>query len=138
MEELVGEDGCFEDGPHYDLSVAVQVRQPLVGSGSKAAGRVDNRASDVGKTVATEASAAEESGCQGKNGAECSKNVAKPDEKGKLRKFFNSAKRQGMEVVPEPKGRPIFLFFAAKGRNKPVQVFFDNGCSDCVVREGMS
>ena len=42
-----------------------------------------------------------------------------------------------MEVVPEPNGRPIFLFFAAKGRNKPVQVFFDNGCSDAVMRAGI-
>ena len=69
--------------------------------------------------------------------AESNKNVAKSDEKGRLRKFFNSAKKQGIEVVAEPKGRPIFLFFAAKGRNKPVQVFFDKGCSDCVVREGI-
>ena len=43
-----------------------------------------------------------------------------------------------MDVVPEPEGRPLFLFFfAAKGRNKPVQVFFDSGCSDAVMREGI-
>ena len=59
------------------------------------------------------------------------------DEKGRLRKFFNSAKRQGLDVAPEPKGKPIFLFFAAKGRNKAVKVFFDKGCSDCIVREGI-
>ena len=64
-------------------------------------------------------------------------NVDKPAEKGKLKKFFKTAKKNGMEVVPEPNGRPIFLFFAAKGRNKPVQVFFDNGCSDAVMREGI-
>ena len=63
--------------------------------------------------------------------------IGKGDEIGRLRKFFNSAKRQGMEIVPEPKGKPIFMFFAAKGRNKPVNVFMDNGCSDCVVREGI-
>ena len=61
----------------------------------------------------------------------------KIDDRSKLRKFFNSAKRQGLDIVPEPKGRPIFLFFAAKGRNKPVQVFFDKGCSDAVMREGI-
>ena len=58
-------------------------------------------------------------------------------EKGRLRKFFNSAKSQGLEVAPEPKGKPIFLFFAAKGRNKAVKVFFDKRCSDCIVREGI-
>ena len=63
--------------------------------------------------------------------------IGKGDERGRLRKFFNSAKRQGMEIAPEPKGKPIFMFFAAKGRNKPVNVFMDNGCSDCVVREGI-
>ena len=64
-------------------------------------------------------------------------NSVKSDERGKLRKFLSSAKRKGMDVVPEPEGRPLFLFFAAKGRNKPVQVFFDNGCSDAVMREGL-
>ena len=61
----------------------------------------------------------------------------KSDERGKLRKFFSKARRKGMDVVPEPEGRPLFLFFAAKGRNKPVQVFFDSGCSDAVMREGI-
>ena len=61
----------------------------------------------------------------------------KCDERGKVRKFLSTARRKGMDVVPEPEGRPLFLFFAAKGRNKPVQVFFDNGCSDAVMREGV-
>ena len=64
-------------------------------------------------------------------------NSVKPDERGKLRKFLSNARRKGMDVVPEPEGRPLFLFFAAKGTNKPVQVFFDNGCSDAVMREGV-
>ena len=42
-----------------------------------------------------------------------------------------------MDVVPEPNGRLIVLFFPDKGRNKPAQVFFDNGCSDAVMREGI-
>ena len=77
------------------------------------------------------------SASKGMEAASQDKDDTRSEEKGKLRKFFNSAKKQGMEVVGEPKGRPIFLFFAVKGRNKPVQTFFDNGCSDCVVREGI-
>ena len=29
------------------------------------------------------------------------------------------------------------MFFAVQGKNKPVLTFFDNGCSDPVVREGI-
>ena len=64
-------------------------------------------------------------------------NAIMSNEKGKLRKFITNARKRGLDVVPEPKGRPIFMFFAAKGRNKPVQVFFDSGCSDAVMREGI-
>ena len=64
-------------------------------------------------------------------------NSVKSDERGKLRRFPSNARKKGIDVVPEPEGRPLFLFFAAKGRNKPVQVFFDNGCSDAVMREGV-
>ena len=67
--------------------------------------------------------------CDGKKESE-----SMPSEKGKLRKFFKTAKKKGMDVVPEPNGRPIFLFFAAKGRNKPVQVFFDKG--GCTRQQG--
>ena len=40
-------------------------------------------------------------------------------------------------MVAEPKGRPIFMFFPVAGINKPVLTFFDTGCSDAVVREGI-
>ena len=63
--------------------------------------------------------------------------VNKSNERTKSRRFFSTAKKKGLEVVPEPKGRPDFMLFAAKGTNKLVQVFFDSGCSDAVMREGI-
>ena len=36
-----------------------------------------------------------------------------------------------------PQGRPIFQFFLAKGKTAPVLTFFDDGCSDAVMREGV-
>ncbi|MCP4994211.1 MAG: hypothetical protein GY934_10585, partial [Gammaproteobacteria bacterium] len=59
------------------------------------------------------------------------------DSQNQLAELFRGAKKQGIEVVPEPKGRPIFMFFPVAGTNKPVLTFFDSGCSDAVVREGI-
>ena len=59
------------------------------------------------------------------------------DTQKQFEELFEGAKKQGIEVVPEPKGRPIFMFFPVAGTNKPVLTFFDSGCSDAVVREGI-
>ena len=40
-------------------------------------------------------------------------------------------------MIAEPRGKPIFKFFAAWGKVHPVTTFFDDGCSDCVMREGV-
>ena len=44
--------------------------------------------------------------------------VTEPNERNNLRRFFSTAKKKGMEVDPEPKGIPVFMFFAAKGTSK--------------------
>ena len=41
------------------------------------------------------------------------------------------------ELVPPPKGEPLFLFQAIQGKNNPVNVFYDKGCSHAVFREGV-
>ena len=41
------------------------------------------------------------------------------------------------EVKPPPEGEPMFLFFGAQGRTKPVNILFDTGCSHAVFREGI-
>ena len=58
-------------------------------------------------------------------------------EAAKLEELYDSARSKGVTVIEEPKGRPIFQFFLAKGKNKPVLTFLDTGCSDPVVREGI-
>ena len=42
-----------------------------------------------------------------------------------------------MKVVPPPTGRPMFLFFHIKGKNKGANLFFDKGCSTACFREGI-
>ena len=58
-------------------------------------------------------------------------------EAAKLEELFDSARSRGVTVREEPKGRPIFQFFLAKGKTQPVLTFLDTGCSDAVVREGI-
>ena len=41
------------------------------------------------------------------------------------------------EINPPPSGEPMFLFFGAQGRHRPVNIMFDNGCSHAVYREGI-
>ena len=45
--------------------------------------------------------------------------------------------KDGTRVIEEPKGRPVFKFFAAGGKSQPIITFFDDGCSDSVVRQGV-
>ena len=49
---------------------------------------------------------------------------------------FESLERQiNRELVPTPDGQPIFLFFSAKGKTRPLSIFFDSGCSRFIMRE---
>ena len=54
-----------------------------------------------------------------------------------VRKIRRSEKKKGSELVPVPQGRPMFLFHAAQGRTRPINTFYDNGCSDAVFLEGI-
>ena len=41
------------------------------------------------------------------------------------------------EIIPPPEGEPMFLFHGAQGRTAPVNIFYDNGCSHAVFKEGI-
>ena len=58
-------------------------------------------------------------------------------ENSRIEEFISNAEKDGTRVIAEPQGKPIFKFFAAWGRVHPVITFFDDGCSDCVMREGV-
>merc|ERR1711940_309769 len=64
-------------------------------------------------------------------------NLQAETEAGRIDELFSNSKKKGITVLPEPKGRPVFMFFLAKGKHKGVNCFFDNGCSDCVMRVGV-
>ncbi|MCP4996265.1 MAG: hypothetical protein GY934_21195, partial [Gammaproteobacteria bacterium] len=64
-------------------------------------------------------------------------NLQAKTEAGRIDELFSNSKKKGVTVLPEPKGRPVFMFFLAKGKHKGVNCFFDNGCSDCVMRVGV-
>ena len=59
------------------------------------------------------------------------------EEQIQVEELLRAVEDQGVDVVAEPKGRPIFMFFPVAGTNKPVLTFFDTGCSDAVVHEGI-
>ena len=46
---------------------------------------------------------------------------------------MNKRKDPNMETVSPPAGAPLFLFQPVQGRQAPVNIFYDNGCSDCVL-----
>ena len=51
-----------------------------------------------------------------------------------VRSIRRTEKKKGVEIVPVPEGEPLFLFHAAQGRTKPVNVFYDTGCSHAVFQ----
>ena len=53
------------------------------------------------------------------------------------RKLRRTEKKKGAEIVPVPDGEPLFLFHGAQGRNRPINVFYDNGCSHAVFKSGI-
>ena len=58
-------------------------------------------------------------------------------EDSRIEELVSNAEKDGTRVIAEPRGKPIFKFFAAWGKVHPVTTFFDDGCSDCVMREGV-
>ena len=42
-----------------------------------------------------------------------------------------------IEIVPIPSGQPMFMFQALKGKTKPVNAFYDSGCSNACLRVGI-
>ena len=41
------------------------------------------------------------------------------------------------EVIDVPEGDPLFLFSYAVGRTRPINVFYDSGCSHVVFKNGV-
>ena len=52
-----------------------------------------------------------------------------------LKKATKVAK--GSEVIDFPEGEPLFLFGSAVGKTRPINVFYDKGCSHVVFSDGV-
>ena len=50
---------------------------------------------------------------------------------------LNKKHEPGVVTVSPPAGVPLFLFQPVEGLSGPVNVFYDKGCSDAVLREGI-
>ena len=49
----------------------------------------------------------------------------------------STAKSEGpVEIVPIPDGAPMFMYQPLKGKNNPVNAFYDSGCSNACIRTG--
>ena len=44
---------------------------------------------------------------------------------------------KGAKVVEVPEGDPLFLFSMTKGKTRPINIFYDEGCSHCVFKQGV-
>ena len=49
----------------------------------------------------------------------------------------NKKKKKPPEIVPVPDGEPLFLFHAAQGKQRSINIFYDSGCSHAVFRDGV-
>ena len=47
------------------------------------------------------------------------------------------AAAKGVEVVDVPEGDPMFLFSFAVGKTRPINIFYDKGCSHIVFKHGI-
>ena len=45
--------------------------------------------------------------------------------------------KRNRDILPVPSGEPLFLFHATQGKTKPVNTFYDTGCSHAVFMEGI-
>ena len=58
-----------------------------------------------------------------------SKDLTREQAVEKLRKLTP----QNVRLDTEPKGFPMFMFGAAEGKSRPVNILYDSGCSDCLM-----
>ena len=54
-----------------------------------------------------------------------------------IRKIKRGQSKKGREIVPVPSGDPLFLFHSTQGKTRPLNTFYDNGCSHAVFLEGV-
>ena len=47
---------------------------------------------------------------------------------------YNKKVDPNIETVKPPEGVPIFMFLEAEGLHNPVNIFFDNGCTDAIFK----
>ena len=52
-------------------------------------------------------------------------------------KRIRDAVPSGLPIIAPPEGEPIFMFSYAKGKTRPVTVFYDLGCSHAMYKEGI-
>ena len=50
---------------------------------------------------------------------------------------FNKKRDPNVETISPPEGKSIFMFFGAEGISNPVYTFFDSGCTEAIIREGI-
>ena len=46
-------------------------------------------------------------------------------------------KAGGSKVLDVPEGEPLFLFSTTMGKTRPLNIFYDEGCSHCVFKHGV-
>ena len=46
-------------------------------------------------------------------------------------------KASGSKVLEVPEGDPLFLFSTTMGKTRPLNIFYDEGCSHCVFKHGV-
>ena len=54
-----------------------------------------------------------------------------------VRKIRRGQQKRGKDIVPVPEGEPLFLFHPTQGKTRPVNTFYDTGCSHAVFKEGV-
>ena len=65
---------------------------------------------------------------------ECITNNDESDDHINLKKATEKLRRvvEGSKVMEVPEGEPLFLFSSAVGKTRPINVFYDKGCSHVV------
>ena len=54
-----------------------------------------------------------------------------------MKNMRRNLKKKGSEVVDIPEGVSVFMLAPLKGVTRPVNAFFDSGCSDACIRSGV-
>jgi len=53
------------------------------------------------------------------------------------RKIKRGQNKRGRETIPVPSGDPLFLFHATQGKTRPINTFYDTGCSHAIFLDGV-